>query len=178
MKKILFSLLLLSSLSILKTQAQMGAAKTMTWDVNKDATINMEADAVWEIFNSVELQKKVSNGYVTGIETIDANAPVVRKITFSNGSSRVEVITQNQPEHRMQVFKTDDSNLPKGIKSTQFAMFIKAKGNQTAIQWRAIVEGDKEAKKALMDSFTAEFESYIAGLTKMAEQVVPAAKLN
>ena len=178
MKKIVLSLLLLISLSAVKAYAQMGAAQAVKWDINKSVDINMELDMTWEVFSNNDLLKKASNGYVSAIEVIDANAPVSRKIVFSNGGSRLENITQNEPHNKLIAIDFADTNLPKGIKSAQFAIFIKAKDSKTNVTWRALVKGDEEAKKALIAQLTAEFDNYATGLDKMTKKSIPAARMN
>jgi len=178
MKKIILSLLLLTSLSAVKTYAQMEAAQKVKWDVDKSVDINMELDMTWEVFSNNDLLKKASNGYVSAIEVIDANAPVSRKIVFANGGSRVENITQSEPHNKLIAIDFSDTNLPKGIKAAQFAIFLKAKDSKTNVTWRALVKGDGEAKKALIAQLTAEFDSYAAGLEKMTKKTIPAARMN
>lgn len=178
MKKILLSLLLLIGLSGVKTYAQMEAAQKIKWDIEKDVDVNMEMDMVWDIFSNNDLLKKASNGYVSNITVIDANMPVSRNIVFANGGSRLENITQSEAHNKLIAIDFADSNLPKGIKSAQYAIFIKAKDSKTNVMWRVIIKGETEAKKALIAQLTAEFESYAAGLEKMTKKVIPAAKLN
>jgi hypothetical protein len=178
MKKILLSLLLLIGLSGVKTYAQMEAAQKIKWDLEKNVDVNMEMDMVWDIFSNNDLLKKASNGYVSDITVIDANMPVSRKIVFANGGSRLENITQSEAHNKLIAIDFADSNLPKGIKSAQYAIFIKAKDSKTNVMWRAIIKGEAEAKKALIAQLTAEFDSYAVGLEKMTKKVIPAAKMN
>ncbi|WP_316788288.1 SRPBCC family protein [Pedobacter frigoris] len=178
MKKIILSLLFLTSLTSVKTYAQMGAAQAVKWDISKSVDINMELDMTWEVFSNNEMLKKASNGYVSSIEVLDANSPVSRKIVFSNGGSRIENITQNEPHNRLIAIDFADTNLPKGIKSAEFAIFIKAKDSKTNVTWRALIKGDEEAKKALIAQLTAEFDSYALGLEKMTKKSIPAARMN
>jgi len=178
MKKILLALLLLSSLPAIKAHAQMEAAQTIKWDISKSVDINMPLEMTWEVFSNNNLLKKASNGYVSTIEVLDANPPVSRKIVFSNGGSRVENITQNEPHNKLIAINFADANLPKGIKSAEFAIFLKDKDGKTNVIWRAMIKGDAEAKKALVTQLTAEFDSYATGLDKMTKKSIPAAKLN
>jgi len=178
MKKILLALLLLTSLSVSKVRAQMEAAQTIKWDVSKAVDINMPLEMTWEVFSNNDLLKKASNGYVSTIEVIDATPPVSRKIVFSNGGSRVENITQNEPHNKLMAINFADNNLPKGIKSAEYAIFLKDKDGKTNVIWRAMIKGDAEAKKALVTQLTAEFDSYATGLDKMTKKSIPAAKLN
>ncbi|MNL23257.1 hypothetical protein D3C87_1446360 [compost metagenome] len=178
MKKIILSLLLLTSLSTVRTYAQMAAAQKVKWDIEKNVEINMEMDMVWEIFNNNEQLKKASNGYVSTIEVIDPNFPMSRKIVFSNGGSRIENITQNEAHNKLIAIDFSDTGLPKGIKAAQYAIFIKAKDNKTSVKWRALVKGDEETKKTLIAQLNAEFDSYALGLDKMTKKAVPATRMN
>lgn len=178
MKRIVLSLLVLTGLSVIKANAQMGEAQKVKWDIEKNVDINMELDATWEIFSNNDLLKKASNGYVSAIEVVDANMPVSRKIVFSNGGSRTENITQSEAHNKLIAISFSDSNLPKGIKSAQYAIFFKAKDTKTNVMWRALVKGDEEARKALIAQLTAEFDSYAAGLDKMTKKSVPAVRMN
>lgn|GEM_PF-1175722 len=178
MKKVLLSLLLLTSLSAIKTNAQMAAAQQVKYDIVKNADIDMEADSLWQIFNNNELMKKASNGYISAIEVVDTNMPVSRKVVLSNGNSRIENITQNEPHNKFIVIQFSDSALPKGIKSAMMSVVLKAKDSKTNITWRALVKGDGEAKKALIAQLTSEFDSYVAGLDKMTKKSIPAMRMN
>ncbi|WP_316816192.1 hypothetical protein [Pedobacter nyackensis] len=178
MKKIILSLLLLTSLSVVKTYAQMEAARKVKWDIEKSIDVNMEMDLVWDVFNNNELMKKASNGYISAIEVIDANMPISRKVIFSNGSSRLENITQNEAHNRLIAIDFVDSNLPKGIKSVQYVVYIKAKDSQSNVMWRVLIKGDEDAKKALMAQLMVEFDSYAAGFDKMTKKTIPAARMN
>lgn len=177
MKKIILSLLVLTGLSAYKANAQMEAAQTVKWDITKEVSVNMEADAVWEIFSKPELLKKASNGFVTSIET-DANMPSSRKVTFADGSSRVENIDQNEPHNKLIAISLVDTSLPKGIKSAQIAIFIKATGEKAGITWRAMIKGNSEAKEALTKQLNAEFDAYAVGLNNMIKKTIPAARMN
>ncbi|WP_316837344.1 SRPBCC family protein [Pedobacter nutrimenti] len=178
MKKIILALLLLTSLSAIKANAQMEAAQKIKWDVEKSVDINMPLEMTWGVFSNNDLLKKASNGYVSAIEVLDSTPPVSRKIVFSNGSSRVENITQNEPHNKLIAIDFADTNLPKGIKSAEFAIFLKDKDGKTNVTWRGMVKGDGEAKKALVTQLTAEFDSYAAGLDKMTKKSIPATKMN
>jgi hypothetical protein len=178
MKKIILSLLVLTGLSAYKANAQMGEAQKLKWDIEKSVDINMEPDAIWEVFNNNDLLKKASNGYVSAIEVLDASMPVSRKIVFSSGGTRTENITQNEAHNKLIAISFSDSNLPKGIKSAQFAIFFKAKDSKTNVMWRALVKGDEDAKKALIAQLTAEFDSYAVGLDKMTKKSIPATRMN
>lgn len=177
MKKITVLLLLLTGLSVVRVDAQMQAATPVKWDVSKDIIVNMEADAVWEVFTTADLMKKASNGFVTAIEP-DANIKTSRKLIFADGSSRMENIDQQEAHNKLIALTLVDTTLPKGIKSAQIAIFIKAKEEKASIIWRAMVKGDNEAKQALMKQLNAEFDAYALGFDKMTKKSVPATRMN
>lgn len=178
MKKIISAVLLLICLSGVKTYAQMEAAQKIKWDVEKSTDVNMEMDAVWDIFSNNDLLKKASGGYVSAIEVVDANMPISRKIVFANGGTRLENITQSEAHNKLIAIDFADTNLPKGIKSAQYVLFIKAKDSKTNVMWRAVIKGDAEAKKALIAQLNAEFDSYATGLDAMTKKSIPAARMN
>lgn len=178
MKKIVLSLLLLTGLSAVTAKAQMEAAQKIKWDLDKSVDIHMESDSVWNVFANNDLLKKASNGYVSAIEVVDANMPISRKIVFANGGSRLENITQQEAHNKLIAIDFADTNLPKGIKSAQYAIFIKTKGDKTNVTWRGLVKGDEEAKKTLVAQLMAEFDSYAAGLEKMGKKSMPMMKMN
>jgi carbon monoxide dehydrogenase subunit G len=178
MKKIILSLLLLTGLSAIKANAQMGAAQKITYDVNKEATINMPQDQVWEVLNQPELLKKASNGYATSITVTDANFPVEREVTFADNSKRKETIKQLEQEHKFMVIQLGNDFLPKGVTEAEIVIFTKAKDEQCNITWKAKIKGNDEGKKALIEKLTAEFDSYAIGFDKLTKKSVPAMRMN
>lgn len=178
MKRIILSLMLLTGLSAITAKAQMGEAQTIKWDVSKDVTLNISQDIAWEILNQPEMLVKASNGYVTSIVVTDAKFPVSRDVFFADGSKRSETIKQMEKEHKFMVIQLAEASLPKGVKEAEFAIFTKAKGDLSTISWTALIIGNAEGKKALMEQLKAEFESYAAGFDKMAKNSVPATPMN
>jgi hypothetical protein len=178
MKKIILSILLLTGLSVVTAKAQMEAAQKITYDVNKDATINMPQDQVWEILNQAELLQKASNGYVTAIFVTDANFPVEREVTFADGTKRKETIKQVDKQYKFMVIQLGTESLPKGIKEAEICIFTKDKDAKCEINWKAKIKGNTEGQKALMDKLTAEFESYALGFEKLTKKSIPAMRMN
>jgi hypothetical protein len=178
MKKIILSVLLITGLFSIKANAQMAAAQKVNWDSAKDVTLTMLTDDVWEIFNTPEQLVKASNGYVTSVTIKDANFPVVREITFADGTKRTETIKQLERHNKIIVIQLDKVTLPKGVNEAEIAIFIKGNDDKSTITWRALVKGNKEAKTALVEKLNAEFDSYILGFQKMTKKAIPAARMN
>jgi len=178
MKNILWSIFLLVGLTATKANAQMPSAQQVKWDASKEVELNMDVDTVWEIFQQPELLKRASNGYVTSVEVTDPKFSVSRKMVFANGTSRLENIVQNERQNKLMVIEFANASLPKGIKSAEIAIFIRAKDPKTKILWKAKATGDNEAKRLLMEQLSAEFDGYVAGFNKMGRKVIPAVKMN
>lgn len=178
MKKIILAFLLITGATIVKTNAQMAAAQKVNWDAAKNVTLNMLTDDVWEILNTPEQLVKASNGYITSVTIKDVNFPVVREVTFADGSKRSETIKQLERHNKIIVIQLDKATLPKGINEAEIAIFIKGNDDKSTITWRALVKGSKEEKTALIEKLNAEFDSYIIGFEKMTKKSIPAARMN
>lgn len=178
MKKIILSLLLLTGLSAIKANAQMEAAQKINYEVNKEATINMPQDQVWEILNQPELLKKASNGYATSIKITDPTFPVVREVIFADGSKRTETVKQLEQEHKFMVIQVGNDYLPKGVTEAEIVIFTRNKDTQCLINWRAKIKGNNEGKKALVEKLTAEFNSYATGFDLLTKKAIPATRMN
>lgn len=156
----------------------MGAAQKISYDIDKEIIINMPQDGVWEILNQPDLLKKASNGYVTSVTVTDANFPVEREVVFSDNSKRKESIKQLDKQYKFMVIQLGTESLPKGVNEAEIMIFTKDKDKQCQINWKALVKGNSEGKKALIEKLTAEFNSYAAGFEKLTKNVIPAASLN
>lgn len=178
MKKIIFSIIALVTLTGFKSFAQMAMAQPSKWDVSKGIEIAMETDSAWAILNNPEQLVNASNGYLKAIEIIDANKPVIRKVILSNGNSRIEDIVQNEAHNKLMVVSFTKTSLPKGINAAEYAIFLKYKGDLCSITWKAKIEGNNEAKKILMAELTTEFDNYAIGFEKLTRKSIPATKMN
>lgn len=170
--------MLLTGLSATKASAQMGAAQKITYDINKEAIVNMPQDQVWEILNQPELLQKASNGYVTSITVKDANFPVVREVLFTDGSKRTETIKQLEKQYKFMVIQIDNAYLPKGVSEGEIVVFTKDKDAKCELLWKAKIKGSDEGKKALMEKLNAEFDAYAIGFDKLTKKSIPATRMN
>ncbi len=178
MKNVILSLILLTSLSAIKASAQMGAAQKVTYDLNKEALVNMPQDQVWEILNQPELLQKASNGYATSITVKDYSFPVVREVVFADGSKRAETIKQLEKQYKFMVIQLGSEYLPKGVSDGEILVFTRDKDAKCEITWKAKIKGNEEGKKALMEKLNAEFDAYAIGFDKLTKKSIPATRMN
>jgi hypothetical protein len=178
MKKIVLFLVLLTGLLATKAPAQMGAAQKITYDINKQAIVNMAQDQVWEILNQPELLQKASNGYASSITVKDANFPVVREVVFADGSKRTETIKQVDMQYKFMVIQLDNVSLPKGVSEGEILVFTRDKDAKCEILWKARIKGSDDGKKVLMEKLNAEFDAYAIGLDKQTKKSIPATPMN
>jgi len=80
----------------------------------------------------------------------------------------LESVVQSDAENKFMVIEFDEKSLPKEVSSVQIAIFTKEKDNSNSIiSWNARIDGDKIAKKVLIDQLKAEFDSYAIGYSKI-----------
>ncbi|MCO4292849.1 SRPBCC family protein [Solitalea sp. MAHUQ-68] len=180
MKKI-FSLMVLGLIIITSPKpahAQMGAAATIQWDVTKKASIKAEQEAVWSLLSDLKEITLYSKDFIKSAVIKGSSMPFDRVLTFANGTTRVEQIDQIEQEHKFIAYRFTQESLPKGIESAEIAVFTKASGKTTDVEWLARIEGNAEAKKALIAQLTAEFEVYATGMTNLFKNTIPATPMN
>lgn len=147
--------------------AQMAAAQQMDWTLDVELVVPIERDSLWSLMKDYALAHKLSEGYIISIVDQDSSRPILREVTFANGSKREELLTQVDEQHRFLVFKYKDTSLPKGIKSVHFAFFTKEIDDlNSKINWLVRVDGDKGAKEALVKQLGIEMQSYKVGYSK------------
>ncbi len=167
MKKILLLCCVLIGIAIKPIYAQMAAAQQVQWAIDEKLEVPVERDVLWAAMKDYSLVEKLSNGYVVSLVNKDDIMPILREAIFKDGSKREELLSQVEDQHRFLVFKLKDTSLPKGIKSAQFALFTKEKGDAISeLNWRVNIEGSKDAKELLILQFKAEIEAYKIGYTK------------
>lgn len=167
MKKILLLCCILIGLATKPIYAQMAAAQQVQWAIDEKLEVPVQRDDLWAAMKDNSLVEKLSNGFVLSIVNKDDIMPILREATFKDGSKREELLSQIEDQHRFLVFKLKDSSLPKGIKSAQFALFTKEKGDASSeLNWRVHVEGSKDAKEALVQQLKTEIEAYKIGYAK------------
>ncbi|WP_140938519.1 SRPBCC family protein [Sphingobacterium lumbrici] len=164
MKRILMMTCLFVLLMPDKSQAQMAAAASVGWDISHSVELPIARDSVWSLLKDHSLVSKLSNEYTQSIVNKDNVMPILRETTFKDGTKREELLSQLEEQHRFLVFKINDSSLPQGIKSVQIAIFTKEKEDQlTEINWKIIMEGDREAKKKYLEVLKIEIGEYEKG---------------
>ncbi|ERJ57872.1 hypothetical protein M472_16310 [Sphingobacterium paucimobilis HER1398] len=159
----------------------MAAAQQVQWAIDEKMEVPVERDVLWAAMKDYSLVEKLSNGLVLSIINKDDIMPILREVTFKDGSKREELLSQVEDQHRFLVFKLKDSSLPKGIKSAQFALFTKEKGDASSeLNWRVHIEGSKDAKELLIQQFKTEIEAYKIGYAKYLSKPksVPAMRMN
>lgn len=168
MKKIVLLLSVMFGLvSSSSVYAQMAAAKKVEWSVHVELDVPIERDSLWSLLKDYSLVSKLSEGYITSVVNKDNIHPILREVSFADGSKREELLTQVEEQHRFLAFKIKDTSLPKGIKSAEFAYFTKEIDNKNSkVSWLVRVEGDNEAKEAFIKRLNIEMQSYRAGYAK------------
>lgn len=163
----LIALALFIFLNIGYSKAQMAAAKKVEWSVTVELDVPIERDSLWSLMKDYTLVSKLSEGYINSIVNKDDIQPILREVTFADGSKREELLKQVDEQHRFLAFDYKDTSLPKGVKSAQFAFFTKELDNSNSrVSWLVRVEGDKDAKDALIKRLNIEMQSYKAGYSK------------
>jgi len=156
---------------------EMGGAQVAQWDVTKQATINADQATVWELISDLKNIQLYTKGLIKSVEIKGSTLPFDRILTFEDGTKRTEQIDQIMPEHKFLSYQIKSESLPKGIKDVSIGVFTKSKGDVTEVSWQAMIDGANEAKKALKEQLTAEFEKYASGLTDLIKNSTPAAKM-
>lgn len=177
-----FILCLLFLLAMFGTSyAQMGAARTVAWDIDEKLTIAADRDAIWTVLKNPEMAAKLSNGYVQSVENQGNELPFSRKTTFKDGSIRNDEVTQQEEQHRFLVYHFQDDQLPKDLKLVQVAIFTEELADgKTVLTWKGLLEGKKEAKELMMQTLKKEIDQYKIGFTnyfKGKPKSIPATKM-
>jgi len=165
MKSIVKVMMLILSMACYKGYAQMGSAKTVSWDVDVRFVVPVQQDSIWTVWKDYTLVPHISNGYVQRIVNEDNILPIRRQVYLSNGQKRTEILTQLDEQHKFLVYHIDESSLPEGLKLIQIAIFTKeGEDGKTELNCKAIVNGDKSVKNKVIEQIKAEIEQYQLGL--------------
>lgn len=174
MKLFLTVSILIAGLVSGRCHAQMAAASPVAWDLDHTITVAVERDSVWTLLKDYSLVNKLSDGFVLSIANKDNIMPILREVTFKDGTKREEHLTQVEEQHRFLVYDVRGAAMPKGITEVSCAVFVREKGDDAAVvNWKVIVKGDKEAKKLYLPHWKAEIEAYGKGVS---EYLAPKAK--
>lgn len=164
MRSSLNILLLILGMTCYKSHAQMGAAAKVSWDVDVTFVVPVSQDSVWTLLKDYTLVSTLSKGYVQSIVDKDQTLPIPREVTLSNGQKREEILNQLEEQHKFLVYRTDKPSLAEGLSLVQIAVFTREQeGGHTELNWKALIEGEKEAKKQMMEQVAAEIAHYQEG---------------
>ena len=169
MKRIILSIcLILGIIGNNKIFAQMQNAQPITWDIVKEINVNASQNTVWKLLNDASMLKSLSNGFVSSADIVSSKNPLTINLVFSDSSNRLESVVQSDAENKFMVIEINKKSLPKDVTSVQIAIFTKVKDNSNSIiSWNARIDGDKIAKKVIIDKLKAEFDSYAIGYSKI-----------
>lgn len=171
MKKKIYFLLLAGLFIIIKgANAQMGAAQKMILDVDTTITFNASLQTVWNLVKDPAKWNEISNGYVTKIETSgDLQSTLVRNITFADGTTRTDEVTQFMPQYNFIVSRVKNP-LPQGITENIYMFSLVANpGGGTQMKYSIKVDGDAAGKQQLLEALKKEMNAFIQGVQKGLE---------
>nr|WP_121269314.1 hypothetical protein [Pedobacter schmidteae] len=177
MKKVInlmFAFTLVVWFSPKTAHAQMGEAQQVQWDVTKVADLKFDQESMWDLLSQLDMVALYTKGYVKSVEIKGTEPQFERVLTFVDGTSRTEKFEQIEQEHKFLAYSFAKNSLPTDIQEVSICVFTKAKGKETEVKWVAKITGKDEAKKALVAKLNAEFGKYVAGLTTVIENSVPA----
>lgn len=154
-----------------QAKAQMGAAQTMVYDSDTIISFNAPLDKVWNLIKDPSKWNELSNGKITSITTKgNLSTTLHRKMTFADGSTRTDEVSQFMVEQHFIVNKVLGP-LPNGITDNMYLFSVKhdpGKGSQ--MFYGIKVEGDAEGRKALLATLKKEMDDFIAGIQKALEK--------
>lgn len=165
MKRYFYFLLLVGVFAGKKVDAQMGEAKKMVLDVDTLISFNAPLQTVWKLVKDPAKWNELSNNYVTKIETSgDLESTLVRNITFADGATRTDEVTQFMPQYYFIVNKVS-SPLPKGISDNIYMFSLQSEpGKGTQMKYSIKVDGDDEGKQQLLKTLKKEMNYFIQGV--------------
>ncbi|WP_160710794.1 SRPBCC family protein [Chitinophaga solisilvae] len=168
MKK-LFTLLLISFSTV--AMAQMQAAKKIIPDYTHDTQLKAPPVKIWRIIRDLPQVKEYSNGAIREATIRTVGETRYRDLTFSDGRRRTDEIEQVHESYKFFVFRIKDP-LPAGITAATVTALVESlpdRDDVSVVRWGVILEGEKNARKPLVESLTAEIANYEAGLKKLLE---------
>ncbi|PSL46194.1 hypothetical protein CLV51_103170 [Chitinophaga niastensis] len=168
MKRIFTLLLICCSTAAM---AQMQAAKKIIPDYTHDTFIKSSPVKIWRVIRDLPQVKEYANGTIKDVQITTVNETRYRDITFTDNRKRKDIIDQVHESYKFFVFSIV-SPLPAGITHATVTALVESspdKEDTTVVRWSIMLEGDKNARKPLVDSLSAEIASYETGLKKMLE---------
>jgi hypothetical protein len=168
MKKILILLFICCSTAAM---AQMQAAKKIIPDYTHETFIQAPPVKIWRVIRNLPQVKDYANGTIKDVQIVTENETRYRDITFTDNRKRRDIIDQVHESYKFFVFSIV-SPLPSGITHATVTALVESlpdKEDTSVVRWSIMLEGDKNNRKPLVDTLSAEIASYEAGLKKLLE---------
>ncbi len=168
MKKILTLLFICCSTAVM---GQMQAAQKIIPDYTHETLIKSSPVKIWRIIRNLPEVKDYANGTIKDVQIVTENDTRYRDITFTDNRKRRDMIDQVHESYKFFVFSIV-SPLPAGIKHATVTALVESlpdKDDTSVVRWSIILEGDKSARKPLVDTLSAEISNYETGLKKLLE---------
>ncbi|MBV8255980.1 MAG: SRPBCC family protein [Chitinophaga sp.] len=167
--KQLLTLLLICCSSVV--MAQMQAAQRIIPEYTHDTQIKSTPVKVWRVIRDLPQVKEYSNGTIKEVNIRTVGDTRYRDLVFADGHKRTDEIEQVHEQYKFFVFHIQEP-LPQGVTKAIVTALVESAPNSddvAVIRWSMIMEGDKSARKKLVDILSAEIANYEAGLKKMLE---------
>ena len=152
--------------------AQMQAAKRITYDVDTTLTFSVKRSVVWDLIKDPAQWDKISNGNILSVKTMGTlggdgkPTDLTLEISCADGSKWKEKVIQFQPEFRFIVLQVTDP-VPNGVTDNLISFVVNAVTEKSCtMSYRIKVEGSNPGKKELLSHLTNEMRAYIRGISK------------
>ncbi|MBV7533986.1 hypothetical protein [Chitinophaga sp. sic0106] len=167
--KQLFTLLLICC--SMAAMAQIQAAQKIIPEYLHESQIKSTPVKIWRTIRDLPKAKEYSNGMIKEIDIRTVGQVSYRDLVFADGTKRTDEIEQVHDQYKFFVFNIQDP-LPKGVSKAIITALVESRPDNddvAVVRWSIIMEGDKSARKPLVESLTAEIANYEAGLKKLLE---------
>ncbi|NIG56764.1 hypothetical protein [Chitinophaga sp. Cy-1792] len=168
MKKLLTLLLICCSTAVM---AQMQAAQKIIPDYTHETQIKSTPVKIWRVVRDLPQVKDYSNGTIKEVNIRTVGETRYRDLVFTDGHKRTDEIEQVHEQYKFFVFHVLDP-LPAGITKAIVTALVESSAtndDMAVVRWSIILEGDKSARKPLVETLSAEIGNYEAGLKKLLE---------
>ncbi|HWV65210.1 hypothetical protein [Chitinophaga sp.] len=168
MKKILTLLFICCCTAVM---GQMQAAQKIIPDYTHETLIRSSPVKIWRLIRNLPEVKDYANGTIKDVQIVTENDTRYRDLTFTDNRKRRDMIDQVHESYKFFVFSIV-SPLPAGIKHATVTALVESlpdKDDTSVIRWSIILEGNKSARKPLVDTLSAEISNYETGLKKLLE---------
>jgi hypothetical protein len=156
--------------------AQMQAAKRITFDVDTTLIFNVKRSVVWDLIKDPAQWDKISNGHILSIKTTGTlgdegkSTDLTLDISYADGSKWKEKVTQLQPVYRFIVLQITDP-VPAGVTENFFSIVVNAETEKScSMSYRIKVEGSNPGKNELLSHLTNDMRAFIKGISQRLTQ--------